>query len=55
VFHVILRTNSDNFTKQQFVFVMETGCVLSEISGFHGGEYEDDCLVGCFAVQSGRN
>jgi hypothetical protein len=22
----------------------------SEISGFHGGEYEDDCLLGCCAV-----
>jgi hypothetical protein len=21
-----------------------------EISGSHGGEYEDDCLLGCFAV-----
>jgi hypothetical protein len=26
-----------------------------EISGSHGGEYEDDCLVGCCAVYSGRN
>jgi hypothetical protein len=26
-----------------------------EISGSHGGEYEDDCLLGCFAVQSNRN
>jgi hypothetical protein len=23
---------------------------LSEISGSHGGEYEDGCLLGCFAV-----
>jgi hypothetical protein len=23
---------------------------LCEISGSHGGEYEDDCLLGCFAV-----
>jgi hypothetical protein len=23
---------------------------LSEISGFHGCEYEDDCLLGCCAV-----
>jgi hypothetical protein len=24
--------------------------MTSEISGFHGGEYEDDCLLGCCAV-----
>jgi hypothetical protein len=24
--------------------------VISEISGSHGGEYEDDCLLGCYAV-----
>jgi hypothetical protein len=23
---------------------------LGEISGSHGGEYEDDCLLGCCAV-----
>jgi hypothetical protein len=27
----------------------------SEISGFHGGEYEDGCLLGCCALLSGRN
>jgi hypothetical protein len=26
-----------------------------EISGSHGGEYEDDCLLGCCAVLSGRS
>jgi hypothetical protein len=30
-------------------FGAEDAC-LSEISGSHGGEYEDDCLVGCGAV-----
>jgi hypothetical protein len=28
---------------------------LSEISGSHGSEYEDDCLLGCCAVKSGRS
>jgi hypothetical protein len=28
---------------------------IVEISGSHGGEYEDDCLLGCCAVLSGRN
>jgi hypothetical protein len=23
---------------------------IGEISGSHGGEYEDGCLLGCFAV-----
>jgi hypothetical protein len=23
---------------------------IGEISGSHGGEYEDDCLLGCYAV-----
>jgi hypothetical protein len=27
----------------------------SEISGSHGGEHEDGCLLGCCAVQSGRS
>jgi hypothetical protein len=27
---------------------------LSEISGSHGGKYEDGCFLGCCAVQSGR-
>jgi hypothetical protein len=26
-----------------------------EISGSHGDEYGDDCLLGCCAVKSGRN
>jgi hypothetical protein len=26
-----------------------------EISGSHGGEYEDDCLLGCCVVESGRS
>jgi hypothetical protein len=26
-----------------------------EISGSHGGEYEGDCLLGCYAVLSGRS
>jgi hypothetical protein len=25
-----------------------------EISGFYGSEYEDDCLLGCCAMYSGR-
>jgi hypothetical protein len=28
---------------------------LSRIWGYHGGEYEDGCLLGCSAVQSGRS
>jgi hypothetical protein len=28
---------------------------LDEISGSHGGENEDDCLLGCCAVLSGRS
>jgi hypothetical protein len=27
----------------------------SEISGFHGSDYEDGCLLGCRAVKSGNN
>jgi hypothetical protein len=26
------------------------GTMVNEISGSHGGEYEDGCLVGCCAV-----
>jgi hypothetical protein len=29
--------------------------ILSEISDFHSGEYEDECLLGCCAVLSRRN
>jgi hypothetical protein len=29
--------------------------MIGEISGSHGGEYEDDCLLGCCAVKSGRD
>jgi hypothetical protein len=29
--------------------------VHGEISGSHGGEYEDDCLLGCCTLQSGRS
>jgi hypothetical protein len=29
--------------------------ILCEISGFHGGEYEDSYLLGCCAVQFGRS
>jgi hypothetical protein len=28
---------------------------LGDISGYHGGEYEDDCLLGCCAMKSGRS
>jgi hypothetical protein len=28
----------------------ENSGILGEISGSHGGEYEDDCLLGCCAV-----
>jgi hypothetical protein len=28
---------------------------FSEISGSHGGEYEDDCLLGRYAVLPGKN
>jgi hypothetical protein len=30
--------------------ILFTICLMSEISGFHGGKYEDDCLLGCCAV-----
>jgi hypothetical protein len=33
----------------------ELKCISSRISGSHGGEYEDGCLLGCCAVQSGRS
>jgi hypothetical protein len=29
--------------------------ILGEISGCHGSEYEDDCLLGCWTTQSGRS
>jgi hypothetical protein len=29
--------------------------LLGEISGSHGGKYEDGCLLGCCAMQSGRS
>jgi hypothetical protein len=29
--------------------------VLREIPGFYGGNYEDDCLAGRYAVQTHRN
>jgi hypothetical protein len=29
--------------------------LLGEISGSHGGEHEDGCLLGCCAMQSGRS
>jgi hypothetical protein len=28
----------------------ENADALDDISGSHGGEYEDDCLLGCCAV-----
>jgi hypothetical protein len=28
---------------------------VGEISGSHGGKYEDDCLLGCCAMQSDRS
>jgi hypothetical protein len=33
----------------------EARLFFGETSSSHGGEYEDDCLLGCCAVQSGRN
>jgi hypothetical protein len=35
--------------------ILGVSIVLSDISGSHGGEYEDDCLLGCCAVWSGRS
>jgi hypothetical protein len=35
---------------QSVSFVTYTILILSEISGSHGGEYEDGCLLGCSAV-----
>jgi hypothetical protein len=29
--------------------------LVCEISGSHGGEYEEGCLLGCCAVYSGRS
>jgi hypothetical protein len=28
---------------------------ILEISGYHGGNYEDGCLLGCYTVYSGRS
>jgi hypothetical protein len=28
----------------------QTASINGEISGYHGGEYEDDCRMGCCAV-----
>jgi carbonic anhydrase/acetyltransferase-like protein (isoleucine patch superfamily) len=35
--------------------VIERTFVLGGISYSHGCEYEDNCLLGCCAVYSGRN
>jgi hypothetical protein len=40
------------------IYVTENTEILSnlcKISGSHGGEYQDGCLLGCWAMQSGRN
>jgi hypothetical protein len=44
----------DEFTKPVmlssqtiYLAITCTQVYLSEISGSHGGEYEDDCLLGC--------
>jgi hypothetical protein len=38
------------FTKKQLEMYSQTHTVVGEISGSHGGEYEDGCLLGCCAV-----
>jgi hypothetical protein len=32
---------------QVFVLCLNLPNIMSEISGFHSSEYEDDCLLGC--------
>jgi hypothetical protein len=36
-------------------FCLSTALILDEISGSHGNEYENDCLLGCCTVLSGRS
>jgi hypothetical protein len=43
-------TGQDRVERPAFVLAVLKFRVLGEISGFHGGEYEDGCLLGCCAV-----
>jgi hypothetical protein len=44
-----------NYDTVTIVEIRGSNSVLGEISGSHRSEYEDDCLLGCCAVQSGRS
>jgi hypothetical protein len=64
VFRIFLSVNSDYFPKQHepvdicngevFFFILRYNLILIyylfEISGSHGGEYDDGCLLGCCVV-----
>jgi hypothetical protein len=39
-----------HITLQKAMTELQNKSVESEISGSHGGEYEDGCLLGCCAV-----
>jgi hypothetical protein len=39
-----------NELSQMLFRIASDGIVISEVSGSHGGEYEDDCVLGCCAV-----
>jgi hypothetical protein len=40
-----------SFVKRSALISTVDNKIVVEISGSHGGEYEDDCLLGCCAVQ----
>jgi hypothetical protein len=46
----ILRQNSDKFYEYFSFSLIQRILLVGDISGSHGGEYEDDCLLGCCAV-----
>jgi hypothetical protein len=48
-------SNGNRLAKHLYLFIIRNSLEYSDISGPHGSEYEDDCLLGYCAVQSGRN
>jgi hypothetical protein len=38
------------FLLEKLIVAQPVKIFLSEVSGSHGGEYEDGCLLGCNAV-----
>jgi hypothetical protein len=48
--HVVLPWVQVRVSEARGMYTVFKQMKMSEISGSHGGEYEDDCLTGCCAV-----